>query len=110
MDIQQVVEVWLQRAESNLRLAEVGQTEGIFFEDLCFEAQQAAEKALKAVLIHLTGEYPRIHHLALLIELVEQYVSVPEEIHAAVALSNYAVQTRYPGDYTPSLRWSIGRG
>ncbi len=79
----------------------MGKTEAVFFEDLCFEAQQAAEKALKAVLIHLTGEYPKVHHIGLLIEHIEQYNGVPEEIRDAVALSNYAVQTRYPGDYTP---------
>lgn len=101
MNAQQAADLWLQRAESNLRLAQVGKTEDVFFEDLCFEAQQAAEKALKAVLIHLCGEYPRVHHLGLLIERIEQYVSVPEQIRAAVTLSNYAVQTRYPGEYTP---------
>jgi len=38
--------VWLQRAESNLNLAKKGKLEGVMLEDLCFEAQQAAEKAL----------------------------------------------------------------
>jgi HEPN domain-containing protein len=44
-------EIWLRRAESNLRIARVGREEGVFLEDLCFEAQQVAEKALKALLI-----------------------------------------------------------
>ena len=39
-------EMWLRRAESNLILAQHGPEEGVFLEDLCFEAQQAAEKAL----------------------------------------------------------------
>jgi len=38
---------WLMRAFSNLNIARRGAAEGIFLEDLCFEAQQAAEKALK---------------------------------------------------------------
>ena len=54
-------EIWLRRAESNLRIARAGREEGVFLEDLCFEAQQAAEKALKALLIYLGGEYPRVH-------------------------------------------------
>ena len=42
--------VWLLRASSNLHQA--GHVaEGICLEDLCFACQQAAEKALKAVLI-----------------------------------------------------------
>jgi hypothetical protein len=35
---------WLARARSNLLLAGNGRQKGVFLEDLCFEAQQAAEK------------------------------------------------------------------
>ncbi len=42
---------WLKRAKSNLALARQARSEEIFWEDLCFETQQAADKALKAVLI-----------------------------------------------------------
>ena len=41
---------WLNRACSDLLLARA-KGEGIYFEDLCFHAQQAAEKAIKALLI-----------------------------------------------------------
>ena len=41
---------WLNRARSNLlRAREVVQ--GVYLEDLCFDAQQAAEKAIKAVFV-----------------------------------------------------------
>jgi HEPN domain-containing protein len=43
---------WHTRAYSNLRLAEKGQSKDIMLEDLCFNAQQAAEKALKAVCLY----------------------------------------------------------
>lgn len=94
-------EVWLRRAESNLRIAHLGRSEGIFLEDLCFEAEQAAEKALKALLIYLSGDYPKVHVFALLLERLEQYVVVPEPVREVVELSDYAVQIRYPGDYYP---------
>lgn len=42
---------WLARAGSNLLLAQKGQRKGVMLEDLCFNAQQAAEKALKAACI-----------------------------------------------------------
>ncbi len=45
-------EDWLARAEGDLALARVPLPEGAFYEDLCFHAQQAAEKALKAVYQH----------------------------------------------------------
>ena len=40
---------WLARAKGDLALAEIPLPKGAFYEDLCFHAQQAAEKALKAV-------------------------------------------------------------
>jgi hypothetical protein len=43
-------EAWLQRAESNLEIARWARREKVLLEDLCFDAQQAAEKALKALL------------------------------------------------------------
>lgn len=94
-------ETWLQRAESKLCLAHLGRGEGVFLEDLCFEAQQAAEKGLKALLIYLSGDYPRVHAFALILQQLEQHVAVPEPIREVVELTDYAVQMRYPGDYTP---------
>lgn len=92
-------ELWLRRAESNLRIAQRGQEDGIFFEDLCFEAQQAAEKALKGLLIYLSNDYPRTHSFNLLLARLEPLLPIPEEIREVVELSDYAVQMRYPGDY-----------
>lgn len=40
---------WLARAKGNLALAKQTKPEDSFWEDLCFQAQQAAEKAIKAV-------------------------------------------------------------
>ena len=39
-------------------------TEGVYLEDLCFNAHQAVEKALKAVLIKLVGKFPFTHDIA----------------------------------------------
>ena len=94
-------EVWLQRAESNLEIARWARREKVLLEDLCFEAQQAAEKTLKALLIYLSGDYPRVHAFTLLLERLEQHVTVPEPIREVVELSDYAVQIRYPGAYYP---------
>lgn len=43
---------WLARARGDLALARSPVAEGAFLEDYCFHAQQAAEKALKAVYQH----------------------------------------------------------
>jgi len=88
---------WLNRARSNLALASQ-RVPGVYLEDLCFLAQQAAEKALKAVLIHRRVRFPYIHDLGKLITLIEQSgIPVPESVRRAVILSDYAVESRYPG-------------
>ena len=51
---------WLRRARGNLVRAKLyGGVEGTFYEDSCFDAQQASEKAMKSVLVHLNKPYPR---------------------------------------------------
>lgn len=97
---------WLNRARSNLAKAQsaFGPPE-IYLEDLCFDAQQAAEKAIKAVLIHLGVRFPYVHDLAQLLALVEQAgQEIPERIRRAGGLSGYAVEARYPGLSEPVSR------
>lgn len=88
---------WLARAHSNLLLAESGRQRGVFLEDLCFEAQQAAEKALKAVCVFYKIEFPKTHSLTTLTALLEQAgVQLPPDVREADPLTSYAVQARYP--------------
>ena len=62
---------WLNRARSNLALAK-NRVPDAYLEDLCFEAQQAAEKAIKARLMMLNIEFPYVHDLARLLSLLEE--------------------------------------
>jgi HEPN domain-containing protein len=88
---------WLNRAHSNLALASA-QGQGIYLEDLCFNAQQAAEKAIKALLIKQGVEFPYIHDIAELLTLVESAgQQIPDPIRQAARLTRFAVFTRYPG-------------
>jgi HEPN domain-containing protein len=43
--------IWLARAKSSLIISKTRTDEDVYFEDLCFQAQQAVEKALKGLLI-----------------------------------------------------------
>ena len=90
---------WLVRARSNLARARAGRaTPDVLFEDLCFDAQQAAEKALKAVLVKLRVAFPQTHAIAVLIGLIESVgIAVPTALAEAADLTDYAVSTRYPG-------------
>jgi HEPN domain-containing protein len=61
-----------------------------------FHAQQAVEKTLKAWLSLLGIEYPRIHDLEELLELLEEHAKpVSEPFHRLVNLTDFAVQFRY---------------
>lgn len=93
---------WLARAKSNLALAHVNRPEDVFLEDMCFNVQQAVEKALKAVLQHKGIVYRYVHDIEELITTLEGHgISVPQYIREAVCLTQYAVETRYPGDFEP---------
>ncbi len=94
---------WISRALSNLERANLGkQTESIYYEDLCFDCQQAVEKSLKALLIFHQIEFPFVHSISKLLEIIEAYgITIPNIVFDSVILSEYAVETRYPGDYEP---------
>ena len=88
---------WLNRARSNLLRAQAP-FPGVYLEDLCFDAQQAAEKAIEPVTIARGAAFPAIHDLARLLTLLEQSgEAVPPAIADAARLTRYAVTTRYPG-------------
>lgn len=88
---------WLNRARSNLSRAKSRIPE-VYLEDLCFDAQQAAEKAIKALLLKKGVDFPYVHDIAYLLTLVEQRgVQIPDPVRRAEDLTRYAVVTRYPG-------------
>ena len=67
---------WLHRARSNLARAKADiRLTHVYLEDLCFDAQQAAEKAIKAVLLKLGAPFPYVHDLAELLDLVHKAVN-----------------------------------
>ncbi len=89
---------WLLRAKGNLNLAEKGgRLKGILFEDLCFNAHQAAEKALKAVCLVQGMDIPKTHSLVHLMDILEAGgIDIPKNVRDADILTQYAVQSRYP--------------
>lgn len=99
-------EEWLRRARSNLARAKLDPPPpGVLLEDLCFDAEQAAEKAVKAVLVKQQVRFPKTHSLSDLLGRVQGAgIRVPEQLLEAATLTEYAVDARYPGlseDVTP---------
>jgi len=72
---------------------------GVRLEGLCYLAQQAAEKAVKAVLMHKNIHFPKTHHIQTLLEFLPKDIAVPPSVREAVDLSDYAVEGRYPQNF-----------
>ena len=92
---------WLRHAWSDLELARTPRNSKILLEDLCFHAQQATEKALKAVLVLKSVPFLRTHNIRTLMDLLPEDLNLPEEAKGAPILTDYAVLARYPGDLEP---------
>ena len=91
----------LNRARGNLVRAQAT-LPGVYLEDLCFDAQQAAEKAIKAVLIARGVDFPLVHDLSRLVTLLGQSgETIPQAIAHATDLTRFAVATRYPSVAEP---------
>jgi HEPN domain-containing protein len=94
-------EDWLRYARSDLALSGAARTPDILYETLCFHAQQAVEKSLKAVLIHYGAPFSRTHNIRTLIEQLTPHCGIPESVSESAGLSDYAVALRYPGEHEP---------
>ena len=66
---------------------------------VAYHAQQAAEKALKAYLLHHNEEIPKTHDLVLLIRRCAQiHIEFLTIEPIAAQLNPFSIQTRYPDD------------
>jgi HEPN domain-containing protein len=89
---------WLRQAERDLGHAGHASADG-YFEWACFAAQQAAEKAVKAVHEHLRGEGWG-HVVSKLLRELPPESGVSEEIEdAALRLDKLYTLTRYPNGF-----------
>lgn len=94
----EIAREWMRRAESNLLRAQQSKQEQVYWEDLCFDAQQAAEKSLKAIFILHGKKFPFTHDISELLSELESFIpNIPNEVRTSDILTDYAVATRYPG-------------
>ncbi len=90
------VQMWLELADRDLQKARRLAEEPPYPEGVCFYAQQAVEKALKAQCCALGAErVPRTHDLVELARLVEELGGEPPPLEPLDLLSRYAVAARY---------------
>jgi HEPN domain-containing protein len=100
---------WLRFAAEDLHEAEqwVGRSESVP-RHICWFAQQAVEKALKAALILEDMEVPFWHNRDALRNLLSSGWSVKQEYPDLAELTVWAVEARYPGDW-PEATWEDAR-
>ncbi|MBI4041987.1 MAG: HEPN domain-containing protein [Deltaproteobacteria bacterium] len=96
-------EEWLRHAMNDLAFSQLGlRSEEEFLEQVCFHAQQAVEKSLKAVLLHKDISFPLTHDVEELVTLLRKHkIRLPTWAKGLAALTPYAVETRYPGYWEP---------
>ena len=92
---------WVEKAEGDFATAgrEARARKQPNYDAVCFHAQQAAEKFLKAYLQEHGVLVPRTHSLIELLELVLTFDPGGElQRSNLILLDRYAVRYRYPGD------------
>ena len=90
---------WLAHAAADLHYARLGQKDADALENLIvFHAQQAIEKALKAVMVERGVEFPKTHDLEQLVEIIEEAgVAWPPDMNKVLEFTPFATQGRNPG-------------
>jgi len=99
---------WLQEANEELRAAEVVAAHDELPDRVAgFHAHLAAEKALKAALIRLGVEVPRIHDLVALHRLLPEPDQSRFDVGDLEVLNPWTIEGRYPADLPDAERSMI---
>ena len=88
---------WIAQAHDDFAYGEAGVED--FPRGAAWNFHQAAEKSIKALLLHKGVEFPRTHDLVRLLVFIPEDLDLDENVReAAFLLSSYLPVTRYPGD------------
>lgn len=94
----------MRKATHDLLAADAILSAGIAFDMVCFHAQQAVEKSLKALLTNQNIDYPRKHDLDELLGSVRRVAPDIDRFAAQISLlTPYAVDARYVDDLQPEF-------
>ncbi len=96
-----VAKGWIQKAESDLKTAEILISAGGPLDTCCFHTQQAAEKCLKAMLCLYGIVPPRTHDLGELADKCQKIMPDFKVDKELFELTEYAVGLRYDVEFWP---------
>ena len=95
--------MWLAFAKTDLGVAQ-HLNESYYpkpLEIICYHCQQAAEKAIKALIVFygVQGGVPKKHNLSFLLMQIKNMVDIPDKYYDYTdALTPYGVAVRYPNE------------
>lgn len=93
---------WLSFAAEDLQVAELALAAHLY-NQVCFHAQQCAEKTLKAWLVHHGQPAPRVHQMGLLLGLCPRPFPFSVALEMDIlTLDRFYIPTRYP-DALPGI-------
>lgn len=96
------VQEWLLKAQEDFNAAQtlLNSESSPAYDVVCYLAQQSVEKTIKAVLIQNRQEFPKIHHLVRLAQLVQPFLPDWEiPIEDLDYLSDLGFRVRYPDEF-----------
>ena len=101
---------WIKFAEDDLEAAKVLMKSNPHLSGIIvFHAQQAAEKIIKAFLIHVEIPFGKIHDLNKLLSMIEIRPEFSASLYDTIELfEKFAVEVRYPdGEVIPTFEEAI---
>ncbi|MBI4682423.1 MAG: HEPN domain-containing protein [Nitrospirae bacterium] len=103
---QSLIKEWSYKAERDIDTARLTHDNRPEYTDIiCYHCQQAVEKYLKAYLVYLDTPFEKKHDLDYLIDLIADNDKDIEQFYDIVeTLSGYAVEVRYPDDWSEPSR------
>ena len=98
--LRRLVGAWIDKAEQDIGAAgDLLSVDTHFLYSVCFHAQQATEKYLKALLVWHGLDAPKTHDISLLLQrLASHEAGLVDRVRDADLLTRYAVDIRYPGE------------
>lgn len=90
---------WLEKAERDLKSANVLKQNNCGNDVVAFHCQQAIEKSLKAFLLKQTGQVAEGHSLIYLCKEASNYnMKFKSHLKECAFVNQYYIETRYPAD------------
>ena len=98
-----IVGEWVAKAEGDLKTAAhtLKLASQCPTDIVAFHAQQCVEKYIKAMLVTLRVDFPKIHDIRRLVEMLPAANRPSLSVNEQNMLTPYAAEARYPGDSLP---------